>query len=109
MEPVTPPTDPEDWTDEQWISWLKSTDEQQLEETPSEVNALSKLTKTQPGQMLGQAMLGLASAIYGPHHDEILIVESRSSGSDDSDEFTISLDFESPEKSHITFQKTEED
>jgi hypothetical protein len=59
MDYIEPPSDPNEWTDEQWIEWLKATDDVssvQPDESISKV--VRRIVQSTPGQALGQAMLG---------------------------------------------------
>ena len=99
---VQPPDDPEDWTDEQWIDWLKATDD--IDSDPVATSVARRISKSSGGQMIGQAMLGLAQAIYGHNDDDIvLVVESDGEPADDAP-FTVRLDHEHPERSSIVFR-----
>ena len=66
MDYVQPPSNPNEWTDEEWLEWLKATDRvpfDDLEESISEV--VTRIVQSTPGVVIGQAMLGMAQAIYG--------------------------------------------
>src|ERR1700722_18281140 len=55
-----PPSDAESWTDEQWLTWLKDTDEA-VEVPDAPVPASFRVTHSAVGQTLGDAMRGLAN------------------------------------------------
>lgn len=59
-----PPADPDDWTDEQWIEWLNKTGTTDAEDVARPVTALGRIAHSSGGSVLGQAMLGMATAIY---------------------------------------------
>ncbi|MGD1014180.1 MAG: hypothetical protein ABR963_07320 [Acidimicrobiales bacterium] len=107
FNPLTsvPPEDPNDWTDEQWIDWLKATDAEAGPTGEFPVATVgSRIARSPAGQVLGQAMLGLAQAIYGPKDEEqVLIVEGVGEPEDD-EPFNVQLDFEHPERSQIVFR-----
>jgi hypothetical protein len=101
---AAPPSDPNAWTDEQWIEWLKATD---LDAVGGDVvpvaDLASRLARSSGGQALGQAMLGLAQAMYGPKdEDQVIIVEGAEP--EDDDPFDVQLDFDHPERSQIVFR-----
>jgi hypothetical protein len=103
--PNEPPVDPEDWTDEQWILWLKATDaDARAEGNAPPVTSVGRIVHSTGGQMLGQAMLGMANAIYGPKDDEIVIVAEGDSEPDSDEPFTIHLDPDHPERSSVVFR-----
>jgi hypothetical protein len=110
LAPGEPPENPDDWSDEQWIAWLKLTDSGPYTSDELPVSTLgSKLARSSSGQALGQAMLGLAAAIYGPKdEDQVIIVEGTSSGEDD-EPFAVLLDFEHPEQSSVVFKTDEKE
>jgi len=104
MDHFEPPLDPNEWTDEQWLQWLKATDDipfDDPEESISEV--VTRIVQSTPGQVIGQAMLGMAQAIYGRQDDEVIIVVGAGDTTDD-DPFAVRLDFEHPESSMVQFR-----
>jgi hypothetical protein len=103
-----PPSDPESWTDEQWLTWLKATDDAiEVGDVPSTV--AFRVTHSAGGQALGDAMRGLANAMYGPK-DEDLIIVSETGGQPETDEpFVVHLDRDHPERSTAVFTNKESD
>jgi hypothetical protein len=101
-----PPSDPESWTDEQWLTWLKATDDAAVvDDVPATV--AFRVTRSAGGQALGDAMRGLANAMYGPK-DEDLIIVSEAGGQPDEDEpFVVHLDRDHPERSTAVFTHKE--
>jgi hypothetical protein len=108
-DPTTqPPSDAESWTDEQWLTWLKDTDEA-VEVPDAPVPASFRVTHSAVGQTLGDAMRGLANAMYGPK-DEDLIIVSEAGGQPERDEpFIVHLDRDHPERSTAVFPAKELD
>lgn len=108
LEPVLPndpPVDPEDWTDEQWLLWLKATDaDAQAEGDAPPVTPVGRIAHSTGGQLLGQAMLGMANAIYGRRDDEIVIVAEGDSEPERDEPFTVHLDPDHPERSSVVFR-----
>jgi len=100
------PADPEEWTDEQWIEWLKATDDVDPDEPDADVyKVMSRIVRSTPGQVVGQAMLGMAQAIYGRRDDEVVIVSEANGEPADDEEFAVRLDPEHPERSAVVFQR----
>jgi hypothetical protein len=104
MHSEGPPADPDDWTDEEWIEWLKKTDVTEAERATRPVTALGRITRSSAGSVLGQAMLGMASALYGREQNEIVIVAEGSSQPDEDKPFAVHLDPEHPERSVVVFR-----
>lgn len=105
-EPIDdgPPEDPEAWTDEQWLSWLRATDasgERDVDDTPPTLT--ERAANSAVGAVLGQAMLGLARAIYGRAEQDLVIVADGEGPLGDDEPFTVHLDFEHPERSSVAF------
>jgi hypothetical protein len=101
-----PPSDAESWTDEQWLTWLKETDEM-VEVRDEPTPAAFRVTHSAAGQALGDAMRGLANAMYGPK-DEDLIIVSEAGGQPEHDEpFVVHLDRDHPERSTAVFPTKE--
>jgi hypothetical protein len=99
-----PPSDPDDWTHEQWIEWLVKTDVAGTEDVSPPVTSLGRLTHSAGGSVLGQAMLGMADALYGRQRNEIVIVAEGSSQPDADKPFAVHLDPEHPERSVVVFR-----
>jgi hypothetical protein len=103
-----PPSDPESWSDEQWIKWLKATDQSADPDDASDQAPVgSRVARSSAGQALGQAMLGLAQAIYGQKDEDLVIVVEGNSDDTDDEPFRVQLDFENPEQSTVVFRQTE--
>ncbi len=98
--PEGPPADPEEWSDEEWLAWLKATDPHRAERP---VTTFGRLTHTTGGHLLGQAMVGLANAITGGQGDEVAIVAEGASEPGGDEPFRLHLDFEHPERSTAVF------
>lgn len=100
VEREEPPADPDEWTDEQWIEWLKATDEEAATETTTApATAAARIVHSTGGQLLGQTMIGVARAIYGQRFNEPVIVEQANSDPEDDQPFTLHLDHEHPDQS----------
>lgn len=102
MDGVEPPADANEWTDEQWLDWLKATDADPSEEYPPSV--AERIIESIPGQLLGQAMLGMARAIYGRQDEDVIIVAEGNGETIDDEPFSVRLDHDHPEQSSIVFK-----
>jgi hypothetical protein len=99
-----PPQDPEEWTDDEWISYLEQTDALFSEAFTQPVEPLlGKVTKSSGGQIIGNAMVGMAQAIYGNEVTEIVIVSEGNPARDD-EPFRVTLDLDHPENSTVVFR-----
>jgi len=100
-----PPADPEEWTDEQWIAWLRATDaDAPAGEDDAPVTPVGRITHSSGGQVLGQAMLGMANVLFGRMDDEVVIVAPGDSEPDPDEPFTVHLDRDHPERSSVVFR-----
>jgi kynureninase len=113
MEPVQPsrddgpPADADEWTDEQWLTWLKASDAD-LEDADAQAPTLGeRAARSSVGQVVGQAMMGLAQAIYGTTDDELIIVAEGDGEPTDDRPFTVRLDFDNPGQSSVVFRHTD--
>ena len=89
-----PPFDPDDWTDEQWMEWLRATE---VEGDDPRVYAprLSSPVST----VLGAAMMGLQKGMYGDVEKPEVIIEVDANGQDDG--IKVVLDPDDPTQSTI--------
>jgi hypothetical protein len=103
-----PPADPEAWTDEQWLEWLRATDGVGFGGTDGEEGTdpgtkMAAFTHRPGARALGAAMLGLRNAMYGRPDDEIVVVAD--AGGDppgsDSELHELHLDPDHPERSEV--------
>lgn len=106
--PEAPPADPEDWTDEQWLAWLRATDGEAAGQDGTRddgpATGMGRLATSGSGQVLGNAMLGMADAIYGREHREIAVVTGDAQPGDD-EPFTVQLDPDHPEQARVVFRR----
>lgn len=91
-----PPQDPDDWTEEQWREWLVNAPP---DPDTGRVHPLSRARTTAGGAVLGAAMFGLESAIYGERPKVEIVAEADASGLDLGD---IDLDPDDPAASRLT-------
>jgi hypothetical protein len=107
--PEGPPLNADDWSDDQWLTWLKATDQDALNQNMDAAPSVaSRIVQSTGGQMLGQAMMGLAIAIYGQKQEEVIIVAEGNGESTDDDPFTVQLNPDQPGKATITFKSGSE-
>jgi hypothetical protein len=102
--PEQPPADPEAWTDDQWLAWLTATDEAIDAGTPPASRG-TKITHSAAGHALGQAMLGLAHAIYGRQDNEVVVVVEGEGEPGGDQPFTVHLDPDHPERTYVTLHR----
>ncbi len=98
-----PPEDPESWTDAQWLEWLRATDEDAVAVEDGPPTLSERAANSAFGVVLGQAMLGMARAIYGRSDEDLVIVADGEGPSHGDEPFTVHLDFEHPERSSVAF------
>ena len=104
MTPTEPPSDAEDWGQEQWIEWLNATDH-----PPSDDDTAAPVHGPQPTMrsLLGSAMRGLHDAIYGPREDEV-VIEVGSGDPGGPDGMTVHLDEDEPTLSWVRIRRTKD-
>lgn len=98
---MEPPADPEAWTDEQWIAWLEATDA----EPASEVDEPSRATR-RAASLLGRAMLGLEEALFGPRHDDEIVIVAGADEPTETDGLEVHLDPDEPARSWARLDPT---
>jgi hypothetical protein len=103
--PEGPPADAEDWTEDQWLAWLKATDEPRAPCDQRPVTSFGRLTHTTGGTLLGQAMLAVGQAVFGKQDDEVVIVSEGQSEPTGDEPFAVHLDHEHPERSTAVFRE----
>jgi hypothetical protein len=106
-----PPDDPEEWSDEEWLAWLRATDaldgDDVLGESDSDRprwNSARRVLGSAGGHVLGSAMLGLANALYGRRDEKIVVVQD-ASGDPPHDDLEVHLDPDAPERSQVIIRK----
>jgi hypothetical protein len=104
MDNLGTPSDPNEWTDEQWLEWLKATDDERFDDSADSISEIVKhIAQSTPGQVIGQAMIGMAQAIYGRQDDEVILVIKANGETADDEAFDVRLDFDHPERSSVQF------
>jgi hypothetical protein len=101
-----PPDDADDWSDEQWLAWLRSTDG---ESGGAGKAAHTHMSRSRAVGALGNAMVGMYNAMYGRREDEIVIVVDGSGDPPDDDHPTVRLDPEHPERSEVIVRPRRDD
>lgn len=104
LPPGGPPSDPEEWSDQQWIAWLEETDAATGDDHARPVTALGRVAHSAGGSTLGHAMLAMANALYGREQREIVIVAEGAQPDEDAP-LTVHLDPEHPERSVVVVRR----
>lgn len=105
MAEALPPDDAENWSDEEWIAWLESTDPHAGARQP-EVSAPRK-ARSVGTQMLASVMLGFHELIYGKPDDQQVQIAPSPDPLPEDDEMSITLDPDDPSNSEIRFKNGE--
>jgi len=100
-----PPSDPEDWSDEQWIEWLEETDDEAPAPSQPSRSPKPRVLGSSGGQILGNAMVGVANALYGRKEDPVVVVQEASGPLEEDEPFELHLDPEHPEDSHVVVHR----
>ena len=100
MAETSPPEEAENWSDEQWIEWLDSTDgdggvQPYVPSTPKK--------RSLGATMIGAAMLGLHEIMYGKQ-DEQQVQIAPAPGPPDDQDIEITLDPDEPSNSEVRFK-----
>ena len=95
--PSDPPADPDDWSDEQWLAWLASTDSGSAGQP---LPTVEHRPRSPGGQMLYAAMFGLHQVIYGPT-EQPTIVEEAAGEPDEPQSLEVHLESEHPDESTV--------
>jgi len=103
-----PPADPDDWTDEQWLEWLEAADAAAgdggaLPERP--VTRAGRMAASVPGTVLGNAMIGVANAIYGRQQAKVVIVQEAGGDPPTGDDIELHLDPDHPDRSQVVVRR----
>lgn len=102
-----PPADADEWSDQQWIDWLKATDAPEASlDRPAPATAAGRVTHSTGGRALGAAMIGLARAIYGQQAEPPAVV-AEAGEPDDEGPFSVHLDFDQPDRSYVLARETD--
>jgi hypothetical protein len=98
--PGLPPADAEEWTDEEWLVWLTETDATAVQGPSAALPMPGRLVRSTGGQVLGNAMLGVANALYGRRQPRVVVVQEASGRPEDED-LELHLDPDHPELSVV--------
>lgn len=96
---VDVPDDPESWSDEQWLEWLRDVDD---EAGPDQPPRVAKHHRSTGIQLMGAAMLGMHQAIYGDTEPQIMMVVDADGEPPDPTVLEVDLDPEDPDASTVT-------
>lgn len=95
-----PPRNADDWSDEQWLAWLAEGDEDDEPAPPA-----TRVQRSTGGRMLGNAMLGVAEAMYGVRRPEIVVEAEAPGDPHDDDLLEVHLDPDHPERSTVVVRQ----
>ena len=99
-----PPSDPEEWSDEQWIAWLEETDATGGDGDARPVTALGRVAHSAGGSTLGHAMLAMANVLNGLEQRKVVIMAEGAQPDEDAP-LTLHLDPEHPERSVVVVRR----
>lgn len=91
-----PPDDPEEWSDDRWIEWLRASDD-----SPDDgirPPARGSWSPGRSGSVLAGALWGLHEALYGPREDRTFI-EASADTLQGPDGLSVHLNEEDPRRS----------
>ena len=86
------------------LAWLAATDGE-APPTSTPATRLGRLTRSPAGSALGNAMTGMADALYGPRRDEVAVVAEAPGEPPGDDPFEVRLDPQPPERSQVVHRK----
>jgi hypothetical protein len=95
----TPPDDPDDWSDEQWLAWLSATEPEAADQPASAV----RRPRSKGSSMLYAAMFGLHEVVYGPT-EQVSIVEEAAGEPDEPQSLEVHLEPEQPDESTVVLR-----
>ena len=99
------PDDPDDWSDEQWLAWLRAGDEaEQASAEPARPPLPSWRKAPLAVQFLAVSMTVVGEAIYGRREQPAVVVDAPGDRPND-DGLDVRLDFEHPEQSVATVSR----
>jgi hypothetical protein len=90
-----PPDDPDDWSEEQWITYLHDTEF----DAPADQRAFAPRLDSPASHVVGAAMTGLFNVIYGEQAKPDVVIEAEANGKDDG--MKIDLDPDDPSASTV--------
>ena len=94
-----PPDDPDDWSEDEWITYLHDTEL----DNPADTRVFAPRLDSPAGQVMGAAMTGLFNAIYGEQAKPDVVIEAEANGKDDG--MKIDLDPDDPSSSTVVIPK----
>lgn len=95
-EPAQPPRDAEDWTEAQWLAWLRAGDDSQ-DDRPA--TGTGRASRSVGGQILGNAMLGIAEALDIERPK--VVVQAEAPSDPHGDDLAVHLDPDDPARSTV--------
>jgi len=94
-----PPEDPDDWSDEEWLVWLSSTDADVASEA-GPVPSRAGRGRSRSARLVYAGMFGLHEAIYGPQ-EQVTIVEEADGQPDEPEGVEVHLEPDDPDASTV--------
>ncbi|MHB8466302.1 MAG: hypothetical protein ACYDH6_23580 [Acidimicrobiales bacterium] len=101
-----PPEDPDAWTEEEWLEWLAEVDASSPPDAPGYPR---RRPRSVGATMLGAAMVGLHTAIYGEQQADIVMVVEADGDPHDPEHLEVHLDPDDPDASTVTVRPWLED
>lgn len=98
-----PPEDAENWSDDEWIAWLETTDYDSGDNQP-ETSAPRK-ARSVGTQMLASVMLGFHEMIYGKPDDQQVQVAPSPDPLPEDDDIEVTLDPDDPANSEVRINR----
>ena len=107
-----PPLDPDDWTDEQWQTYLRESADDVADLTAEPdigASTFRRLKASGAGSVIGAGMMGLEQALYGERPKEQIVAEAEDDhpdrdlsafDPDDPDSAVVSLRVDAPPPDH---------
>ncbi|MEY2571197.1 MAG: hypothetical protein QOE63_1547 [Acidimicrobiaceae bacterium] len=90
-----PPDDPDEWSEDQWMTYLHDTEF----DAPTDKRVFAPRLDSAGSHIMGAAMTGLANAIYGEQAKPDVVIEAEANGKDDG--MKIDLDPDDPGHSTV--------
>jgi hypothetical protein len=96
------PSDPNDWSDDEWIAWLEAGDAAEAESSAGGHDEERSLPTWRKGpialQFLAASMTAVGEALYGKKEKPAIVIDAPGDPGDD-DGLDVHLDYEHPEES----------
>jgi len=96
--------DPNEWNDEQWLEWLKATDDAPFDDSEESISGsdANSPVNAWSGHRAGDARHGAGD--LRRQNDEVVVVVEDNGETTDDKPFAVRLDFDHPERSLVEFK-----